>query len=77
MKKAAFIWKLLFMAVIIVLPMLVIAQFDPGGGFDDDVDDTGVPFDGGISLLVAAAIGYGVKKAMDKRKADKNQPADL
>ena len=31
----------------------------------------GIPIDGGLSLLVAAGIGYGVKKAYDKRKKDK------
>jgi hypothetical protein len=40
--------------------------------FDDLPDipgdpDVPVPFDGGISLLVAAGIGYGVKKAYEKR----------
>lgn len=38
-------------------------------GFGDDVSD--VPVDGGISLLVAAGIGYGAKKvhaARIKRK---------
>lgn len=35
---------------------------DPGGG------DTSIPFDGGIGLLVAAAVGYGAKKIHDRRK---------
>ena len=34
--------------------------------------DVGVPFDGGLSLLVAAGIGYGIKKAYDKRKKEKD-----
>ena len=33
--------------------------------------DVGVPIDGGLTLLVAAGIGYGIKKAHDKRKKDK------
>ncbi len=32
---------------------------------------TGAPFDGGISLLVAAGLGYAGKKAHDKRKKEK------
>jgi hypothetical protein len=32
---------------------------------------TGAPFDGGLSLLIAAGIGYASKKAYDKRKKDK------
>ena len=33
--------------------------------------DVGVPIDGGLTLLVAAGIGYGIKKAHDKRKKEK------
>ena len=40
------------------LPMLAHAQ-----GPDPDV-----PIDGGLSLLVAAGIGYGIKKIRDSRK---------
>jgi len=39
-------------------------------GFDDDVVDT--PIDGGLSLLVAAGIGYGVKQMKDARKKKQN-----
>jgi hypothetical protein len=42
-------------------------------GFTDDVND--IPFDGGISLLVAAGISYGVKKTYQQRKK-KNQPVE-
>ncbi|MFY7899509.1 MAG: PID-CTERM protein-sorting domain-containing protein [Chitinophagaceae bacterium] len=34
--------------------------------FGDDVSD--VPVDGGLSLLVAAGVGYGAKKLKEKRK---------
>ncbi len=34
-------------------------------GFEDDVDD--VPVDGGISLLVASSVAYGIKKFKQKR----------
>lgn len=34
--------------------------------FDDDVND--IPVDGGLSLLVAAGVGYGVKKMRYKRQ---------
>ena len=44
------------------LPSLLHAQ----PGFGDDTDD--VPIDGGLSLLVAAGIGYGIKKAKMQRK---------
>lgn len=48
-------------------PMLIFAQ----GGFDDNVNDNPVPFDGGVSLLVAAGVGYGLKKAHERKKAQK------
>ncbi len=47
--------------------MLIYAQ----GGFDDNVNDNPVPFDGGVSLLVAAGVGYGLKKAHERKKAQK------
>ena len=34
----------------------------------DPGDDPDAPIDGGISLLIAAGVGYGLKKAHDKRK---------
>lgn len=37
----------------------------PGGGHH------GAPFDGGISLLIAAGAAYGAKKAYNKRMAEK------
>ena len=46
-----------------VLPEIVQAQAP-----ETDAVDPDAPIDGGISLLVAAGIGYGVKKARDNRK---------
>jgi hypothetical protein len=37
----------------------------PGGNCCDDVT---VPFDGGVSLLLAAGLGIGVRSAYKKRK---------
>jgi len=51
-----------FILLIILIPTVIFAQ----PGFDDDVSD--VPVDGGLSLLVAAGIGYGAKKMRDKRQ---------
>ncbi len=42
---------------VLLTPFLLKAQ----PGFGDDVDD--VPLDGGLSLLLAAGAGYGIKKA--------------
>ena len=70
MKKMEGMRRLVFLVLIIFVPMVIYAQTDPGG-FDDDVLDNPVPFDGGVSLLVAAGIGYGIKKVRDSRKNQK------
>jgi hypothetical protein len=36
-----------------------------------------VPIDGGISLLVAAGVGYGAKKYYDKQKKNKEEKSEL
>ena len=54
------IFTLCFIAALII-PSLSHAQ----PVFDDDVND--VPVDGGLSLLVAAGVGYGAKKLREKR----------
>jgi len=54
------IMQLLLILIILGLPSIVLAQ----PGFDDDVND--VPLDGGLSLLIAAGVGYSVKKVNQK-----------
>jgi hypothetical protein len=48
--------NIILFSLLILLPSLLHAQ----PGFGDDTDD--VPIDGGLSLLVAAGIGYSAKK---------------
>jgi hypothetical protein len=55
----------LLMIALLTIPSLLMAQ----PGFDDDVAD--VPIDGGLSILLAAGVGYGAKKIHENRK--KNQ----
>ena len=65
---------LLLSALIIILtllPSLVHAQ--PGDPGCDPLcncreDQSLCPIDGGLSLLLAAGVGYGIKKARDTRK---------
>lgn len=65
--KIKLLFSLLFLVSALIFPSIsILAQGDPGG--DPDVK---VPFDGGLSLLIAAGIGYGIKKAHDKRKSDR------
>lgn len=53
-------------AIMVALPTVVFAQDPPGPGGDPDA-----PIDGGLSLLLAAGIGYGAKKVRDARKGKK------
>ena len=57
-----------------MLPLVSTAQGpDPGCGPDcpggPDCPPQCVPIDGGLSLLIAAGIGLGAKKAYDRKKA--------
>ncbi len=54
----------LLLLFIIALPLMVLA--DPPSLGNDDVDDT--PIDGGLSLLIAAGVGYGIKKVKHTNK---------
>ena len=69
--KTQWLTRALLLCFITILPtLLLFAQGDPGG--DPDLSpDNGVPLDGGVSLLVVAAIGYAAKKGYDKRKKTK------
>jgi hypothetical protein len=60
--KKIFSVQMIALIAILLLPALVHAQ----PGFGDDVGDA--PIDGGLSLLVAAGVGYGAKKLHAKRK---------
>ena len=59
MKKTD-VYRMLIMLVCIAIPMITLAQGPP------DPEDT--PIDGGLSLLLAAGVGYGVKKYRDSKK---------
>jgi hypothetical protein len=48
------------------LPMFVQAQLP----CDPAIDPACVPIDGGLSLLIAAGVGYGIKKVRDNRKKE-------
>lgn len=48
-----------------VVPHFASAQPDP---CEDTPCEPDAPIDGGLSLLLAAGVGYGLKKARDERK---------
>jgi len=61
MKIKQLILTVILIQVIIFLPQLLHAQ----PSFTDDVVDA--PVDGGLSLLIAGGVGYGVKKVRQMR----------
>jgi len=69
----------LIISILVALAFLLPAKTNAMGllRFESDhkSSDNRVPIDGGIVVLLAAGIGYGAKKVMDKRKkanADKS-----
>lgn len=62
-------WIIRITAVVIVFcfPVLVHAQ---NPGCDPNTGIGCVPIDGGLSFLIAAGVGYGIKKVRDSRKKD-------
>ena len=65
MKKNFLKKALLCFSLALGLSLVAVAQ-DPGGG--GGLGDTDAPIDGGVSLLIAAGVGYGVKKYRDGKK---------
>jgi len=62
--------KIIYLLVVFVsITSLLHAQLppDPGG------DPNNAPIDGGLSLLIAGGVGYGVKKIREKRKKQEDQ----
>jgi hypothetical protein len=59
LKKIMYQMKAVFIASMILLPLLTFAQVLPPAD--------PAPLDGGLSLLVAAGAAYGIKKYRDKQ----------
>ena len=67
MKSRNLLITLIFICAFMYIPSLVFA----GGSVPWCPPTTEAPLDGGLTLLIAAGIGFGVKKVYDKRKKDK------
>jgi len=68
-KQLAKISILLLVVMFCLMPHILLAQLPC---LPDQPDISGpCPIDGGISLLLAAGLGYGVKRYRDARKKDK------
>jgi hypothetical protein len=67
MSAKSFLAPICIVLAFVFLPSVLLAQ-GPGNPGPDPDPGTSIPFDGGISMLIAAGIGYASKKAYDKRK---------
>jgi len=71
MKRIAILTNSQYLKTLLALTFIMIILIAPalaqGDGFDDPAPGD-VPIDGGLSLLVAAGVGYGMKKVKQKRK---------
>ena len=72
MKTKSLLATLIIICAFTCMPSQIFAKDHPDQGTIDCPPPTQAPLDGGLSLLIAAGIGYGVKKAYDKRKKDKS-----
>ncbi|HRP33885.1 MAG TPA: hypothetical protein PKV73_18435 [Agriterribacter sp.] len=70
--KSLLTTAILTMVTLVMYIPTVMAQLpdDPG------VDPDDIPLDGGLSMLIAAGVAYGAKKAYDKRKKEPKAPVN-
>ena len=74
MKNTRILFYSLLMTVCIAFCSTAVFADDLDGSEDDTQD---VPIDGGISLLVAAGVGYGAKKLHHLRKQQKSTDENI
>jgi hypothetical protein len=71
------LFYMLLIMIMLLIPVLGISQPGPGGGggTGGNPDGTGgsAPIDGGLGLLLAAGVGYGVKKLRDYKRLKKEE----
>jgi hypothetical protein len=71
MKAGTFFKSTVIALAFLCLSPLVKAQGPDDGGPDPDPNGGGAPLDLGISVFIAAGIGYAAKKKYDARKQEK------
>jgi hypothetical protein len=62
--KSKVFYLMLVLAICLIAPSVLLAQGPP----PPPPPPADVPIDGGVGLLIAAGVGYGVKKVRDHRK---------
>lgn len=71
------LWLIVILSLIMA-PVSLMAQSaldtltNPGEGGGGGTTDVPTPFDGGVSMLVAAGVAYGLKKVHERKKAEKD-----
>lgn len=65
LKLQSSIAAIVLLSLVFFFPTLISAQPGGPGGAPTPI---GVPFDGGLSLIIAAGAGYAIKKQRDYRK---------
>lgn len=73
MKLKHCITALLLIAAINFTPLIVNAQIEFGDEGGDPDAPTEVPLDGGIGILVAAGVAYGIKKKYEHNKEQQTE----
>ena len=63
--KKQIVFAFAFILIVVILPGIAFSQPPPP---PPPPQDTEVPFDGGLSILIAAGVGYGVKRIKSERK---------
>jgi hypothetical protein len=68
--KKIFTIQTILILIILMLPSLVHASSGPD---TTPGDPDSAPIDGGLSLLIAGGVGYGVKKLREKRRRQQEE----
>jgi hypothetical protein len=73
MKKFYNTLKLISMMILLHLPLIMVSQPDPGNNNGGGPLGGGAPIGGGLGILLALALGYGLKKLWDNRRRHLNE----
>jgi hypothetical protein len=72
-RKTIAIFSILVIFLTVLPNLATRAQTQLGGG-EGDPD---APIDGGVSLLIAAGIGYGIKKNKERKNNNNNKDVEM
>lgn len=75
--KSNSLLKVLFMLSFIFIAEKALSMAPPPPPPPPAAGGPQVPIDGGVSLLIAAGVGYGAKKYYDKQKKNKEEKSEL